>query len=226
VEKEAGAGRSLLPQRALDRGAADGSAIPIEEALQSAAEIASRFPCDASLFAAVSGVYLRCGHGIEALGLARRAVRLSPASTEVQAHLACVCRVLGRLEEAAAIYRQLTERPGEKGSGYLTSWAEALTALNDPRAEALFAEARARACEAGDDLACAFVYERWGPPDAGPDGADHGERAAGYSPEPLRVSLAARRGTDVDQRPGHAEGIRGEAEAVKAGVQRRAPAFS
>lgn len=143
-------------------GKEEESAISEEEALRQAAEIAARFPCDAGLLAAVSGVYLKWGRWAEALDTARRAAALSPASVETQGPLAYVYRAVGRWEEAAAIYHRLAETPGAHGGGYLCAWAEALKALNDPRAEALFAEACDRARSAGEDLACADVYEAWG----------------------------------------------------------------
>jgi tetratricopeptide (TPR) repeat protein len=168
----------------------EASAVPEAEALRVAAEVVARFPGDANLLVAASAVFWSRGRVAEALHHARRASGQSPASAEVQGHLAFLYRGLGWWEEAANLYRLLAEAPGKTDAASLLRWAEALRAMNDPRAESLFADACALARGAGDDLAYGEVVAVWGKRE---EAIAAFRRALSRSPLPTHVRLRAER---------------------------------
>jgi RNA polymerase sigma factor (sigma-70 family) len=134
--------------------------VPDAEALQAAEQVAARFPTDAAALQWVSGVYCHRRREAEALEYARRAVAVGPASLEARGNLAALCSAFQRWREASGIYECLVQMPG--GVRWLRGWGSALKALNDPRADEVFAEAVARAHREGDDLEAAQAYEDWG----------------------------------------------------------------
>jgi RNA polymerase sigma factor (sigma-70 family) len=132
------------------------------EAFQYAEAIADRFPADAAVIRAVSALYSVRGREAAAVKYGRRAVALAPASVEAHAHLAGVYRRFQRWEAAVELYEWLVERPGGRSAGLLAAWGHTLKALNDPRAEALLAEASALARSSQDHQALAHAYEGCG----------------------------------------------------------------
>jgi tetratricopeptide (TPR) repeat protein len=109
---------------------------------------------------AIAGLYRFRGREAEACDYVRRAVALSPASVETQAELGMVYRAFHHWEAAESVYRSLVELPG--GRAWMSGWGVVLKALNDPRAEEVFAQASGAAQARGDRLAHGQVYELWG----------------------------------------------------------------
>lgn len=142
------------------------SLVPEPEVSVAVAEIVARFPEDAFLMCSVSDLYGARGYETEALEYARRAVALSPASLEAQAHLAGLYRRLERWEAAAALYESLAQRPGGRNCGILSVWAQTLSAVIDPRAEELLAEAAMLAKNPLDYLWLGYAYAACGQEEA------------------------------------------------------------
>lgn len=146
----------------LDACALPSPGVSEAEAVQLAEEIAARFPRDSAILRTVSVLYLLRGHGPSALEYARRALALSPASLELQLYLAHACVELGRWQEAAGAYEHAAGMSEERSVMLLSAWGRALKALNDPRGDALLAEAAVRARDARDYLHLGKGYEACG----------------------------------------------------------------
>jgi RNA polymerase sigma factor (sigma-70 family) len=125
-------------------------------------EIAARFPSDSALLQAVSAVYCERRREAEAVAFARRAAGLSPASVEAQAHLGSVYRIFRRWRSAARLYEELVQTQGCRTAGILSDWGRVMSALNDPRAEELLAEASGLARNYRDHLMVALSCQECG----------------------------------------------------------------
>jgi tetratricopeptide (TPR) repeat protein len=109
----------------------------------------------------VSALYSDRGCEEKALEYAERALALSPASLELQLNLAGLSLRYRHWEAAATLYEELTHTCG-RSCDLLSAWARALHGLNDPRAEALLAEAAPLAQSPGDFLILGETYAACG----------------------------------------------------------------
>ncbi len=136
------------------------TAISDAERSRVAEEILEHFPEDAFLLERICFLYANWGRHEEALGIARRLRALQPDSPALERRLAEIHRLCHKWEEAVREYRRLLEQPDEPVSGLLALLGEALRGLQDPAADAAFAEAEERANTWYDYLLLADTYER------------------------------------------------------------------